>query len=271
MTSFESAWIGDLDKIKSLTLASWGPANNEPPLQIAVKCFETSPFSVAYFRGHYDVAKAIMAIAQAQYAPEEKARARYRIANDGEENSHDEDTSNKPNIHEEIVDDQYTINNIGQVSMQVKSRVKPITMLNWNLLVPSNYGDWLGGEIFGDCKRCLLDHAIIANDRKAFNFYYDLATHHAAETKDDDENEVQFEPFSPFAFDLAVTNGRIEILADMIKWEGAGLPLGQFVKKTGVELQVKPRYYPGLTVYGKKRYFLTRLLLHGTALNLKQE
>lgn len=212
---------------------------------------------MAYFRGHHDVAKAIMAIAQAQYAPEEPARARYRMQNmNDDDDDEDDEDSDGPNIYEEIVDEQFTIDNIGQVSMQVKSRVKPITMLNWLLLIPSDGGDWQSAES-GASNGRFWEYAILWNDRKAFKFYYDLAIqYHAAPTGNgsDDEDDGP-EPFSKWAFDLAIRCGRVEMLADMIKWEGAGLPLGQFVKKTGVELQAKPRFYQGLTVYGKKRYF----------------
>jgi hypothetical protein len=39
----------------------------------------------------------------------------------------------------------------------------------------------------------------------------------------------------------------------IIKRTGAGIPLDHLVKKSGVEIKKKPRYYQGLTVYGKKR------------------
>jgi hypothetical protein len=63
-----------------------------------------------------------------------------------------------------------------------------------------------------------------------------------------------FYPFPDAEFRLAVELGRVELLGEIIKRTGAGLPLEHLVKHTGVEIKVKPRYYQGLTVYGKKRY-----------------
>lgn len=55
------------------------PDNDEPPLQIAVNDRNNSPLSLAYLRGHMDVATAILKMAQAQYAPEERPHVRYSM------------------------------------------------------------------------------------------------------------------------------------------------------------------------------------------------
>lgn len=46
---FEAAWVGDLEKIKSLTLHAWGGEDKaEPPLKIAVEdSDENTLFSLA--------------------------------------------------------------------------------------------------------------------------------------------------------------------------------------------------------------------------------
>lgn len=250
---FEAAWSGDLDKIKALTLVSWDPENNEPPLQIAVKDWSNSPFSLAYTRGHLDVAKAILEIAQAQYVPEEKPMTRYRMQTGEEEDDEDEDDSmsvdDEPRIHGQIVDEQFTIDNIGQVSMQVKSRVKPLKMLEWAF--PTLQLDDGKHGFFGS--RSLLEHIISNDDRKGLKYYYYLTVYFSERDEDKDDEKNHFVAFPQSAFWNAVEHGRIGILAEMIKWAGAGLPLEALVKKTGVELKEKPRYYQGLTVYGKKR------------------
>lgn len=43
------------------------------------------------------------------------------------------------------------------------------------------------------------------------------------------------------------------MLAEVIKRTGAGLPLEEMVKDSGIEIEEPPEYYQGLTVYGKKR------------------
>lgn len=250
---FEAAWSGDLDKIKALTLVSWDPENNEPPLQIAVNDRSNSPFSLAYMRGHLDVAKAILEIAQAQYVPEEKPMTRYRMHASEEEDEEDEDCStsddDEPRIYGQIVDEQFTIENVGQVSMQVKSRIKPLKMLEWAF--PTLQTDDGGHRFTRDCT--LLEHVISNDDREALKYYYDLTVYFSDRDEDKDDENNHFVAFPQSAFWSAVEKGRIGILADMIKWAGAGLPLEALVKKTGVELKEKPKYYQGLTVYGKKR------------------
>ncbi len=57
-------------------------------------------------------------------------------------------------------------------------------------------------------------------------------------------------------FRRAIELGRTELLAEIIRRTGAGLPLEELVKGTGVEIKEKPRFYQGLTVYGKKRQAL---------------
>lgn len=248
---FEAAWSGDLDKIKALTLVSWDPENNEPPLQIAVNDRFNSPFSLAYTRGHLDVAKAILKIAKAQYVPEEKPATRYRISEEEDEEDEDDSMSDddEPRVYGQIVDEQFTIDNIGQVSMQVKSRIKPLKMLEWTFpILQSDDGKYRfsGG-------RSLLEHVISNDDRKGLKYYYDLTVYFSERDEDKNDENNHFVAFPQSAFWSAVEQGRIGILADMIKWAGAGLPLEALVKNTGVELKEKPRYYQGLTVYGKKR------------------
>lgn len=250
---FEAAWCGDLDKIKALTLVSWDPENNEPPLQIAVNDRSNSPFSLAYMRGHLDVAKAILEIAQAQYVPEEKPVTRYHMHSSKYDDSEDSDASmeddDEPRIFGQIVDEQFTIDNVGQVSMQVKSRTKPLAMLNWSF--PTLHLD--NGKHRFSGGRSLLDHVIANDDRKGLKYYYDLAVYYSDRDEDNDNENNRFVAFPQSAFWSAVEMGRIGILADMIQWAGAGLPLEALIKKTGVELKEKPKYYQGLTVYGKKR------------------
>lgn len=251
---FEAAWSGDLDKIKALTLVSWDPDNNEPPLQIAVNGHSNSPFSLAYLRGHLDVAKAILEIAQAQYAPEEKPLTRYRMQTSEEEDEEEEEEEDSATDHDElriygqIVDEQFTIDNIGQVSMQVKSRVKPLKMLEWTF--PTLHSEGGKDRFYG--RRSLLEHIIINDDRKGLKYYYDLTACFSGRDEEENENN-HLATFPQSAFWSAVEQGRVGLLADMIKWAGAGLPLEELVKKTGVELKEKPKYYQGLTVYGKKR------------------
>jgi hypothetical protein len=137
---FNAAFNGDLETIKMLTLTSWDDAKEEAPLQIAIRDQEAkSPFWLAFTRGHYNVAKAILEIAQAQYSPEGKPKTRYTMqaAEDGSDDDSgcDESVTSddaRPKIYSHIVDTQFTIDNVGQVSMQVKSRIKPLDIVGWS-------------------------------------------------------------------------------------------------------------------------------------------
>src|SRR5262249_15941736 len=87
-----------------------------------------------------DVARAILDIAKAQYAPEEKEKSRYVMetsADDDEVDSmpsdedEDSDVDAEPRIVEKTMGKKFTIENIGHVSMQVKSRTRPLELLSW--------------------------------------------------------------------------------------------------------------------------------------------
>lgn len=249
---FEAAWLGDLDKIKKLCLTSWDEEQTEAPLKIALYDNKgNSPFSLAYFRGHHDVAKAILEIAQAQYTPREKPEAEYKMhVNDTYEDDCSMDDSDNesvcsggsgPDIYRHIVGGEFTIENIGEVSMKVKSHTKPSEILHRNYPKPGEKGRQYG----------LLSRAVFNNDMQALKFVLGLAERFAADGGAEDKQT--FYPFPDSVFKLAIQKGHTELLAEIIKRTGAGLPLENLVKNTGVEIAEKPTYYQGLTVYGKKR------------------
>ena len=88
-------------------------------------------------RKHFEVAKAVLEIAQAQWAPKKEAVARYRmIAHDDhdDDDDHDGESDNseaheEPRIHMEVLNNQHTIENIGHVSMQVSSHTRAMDLL----------------------------------------------------------------------------------------------------------------------------------------------
>ncbi|KAK9418110.1 putative Ankyrin repeat-containing domain protein [Seiridium unicorne] len=254
---FEAAWSGDLQKIKTLTLSSWDADQVEPPLKMAVNDPKgNTPFSLAFLRGHLDVAKAIIEIVQAQWAPNEEKSKRYKMAREGDDDSYeeskDESDSDEPKIYEEIVDDQFTIENIGQVSMQVKSDVLASKFLNRNaptfVMHNGQMDEPRGSEN-------LMSFALRHNDKDRFKFLLDTGIHFTnfkPGTEEKDES-AKFFAFPEAQFRYAVSLGRTDMLSDAIKQAGAGIPLEHLVKKSGVEMKTKPRYYQGLTVYGKKR------------------
>ncbi|KAI1107653.1 ankyrin [Jackrogersella minutella] len=252
---FEAAFAGDLEVIKSLTLTSWDEDKQEPPLKIAVTDVKGhNPFSLAFLRGHYDVSKAILEIAQAQWAPKLEKTTRFTMNKEDEDSEDsDSDDNDEPEVYKKVIDDQFTIENIGQVSMQVESQTPASELLNWAAPTFTLRDDL---SKVGD-KRSLLSYVMRENDMKGFNFLVDLNirfAHMGHLHEDDDDNASgTFYTFPQSHFDEALRLGRTEMLAAVIKRLGAGIPIEDLVKKSGAELKVKPRYYQGLSVYGKKR------------------
>jgi hypothetical protein len=112
-------------------VAPWGISNNTP-LRITVQDRDSySPFHLAVLRGHLDVARAIVEISFAQYQlPDEEQSKTYRI---GDEDDDHVSASDEVAVYSEIVDDKFTIENIGEVATQVKSTTSPLAYISWTL------------------------------------------------------------------------------------------------------------------------------------------
>jgi ankyrin repeat protein len=258
---YEAAWDGNLQKIKSLTLALWGPENDRTPLKIAIQDTNGfSPFAIAILRGHLDLAKAILEIAQAQYQPKEQSgRLRYSMGPNGssdysECDSEEDEDDGSLHIFSEIVDEQYTIDNIGEVSTQVKSEVAPLALLTWSYRVSEFISDESGSQTKGDptAVRSLLQYAIWADNVDLLVFLLQLGAEYASRTAEDETTSRIF-PVAQGDLDYAIRLGRTRALAELIRRTGAGIPLEDLVKKSGVEVEEKPKYYQGLSVHGQKR------------------
>jgi hypothetical protein len=248
-----------LDKIKSLTLQSWDEAHTEPPLKIAVKDMRGNhPMSLAFLRGYPDVAKDILEIAKAQYTPEEKEKTQLQMQTftsdetDSAEES-DSDSDSGPRIVARFVDRKFTMENVGQASMQVKSRTRPIEILDW--LVPTF--EIKNGKLAADPNlptMSLLRCVINSDDLAGLKALLDMAAYFVSQGLDGDEEEpTRVYAFPESEFLRAIQLGRTQMLAEIIRRTGVGIPLDHLVKKSGVEVKEKPRFYQGLTVYGKKR------------------
>jgi len=233
-------------------LTSWDEAKSEAPLKIAVDDqHHNNPFSLAFLRGHYAVAKGILEIALAQYSPEQEPKMRYKmsVGREDEEYSEDEDSvmsdAEGLAVYGEIVDDQFTIDNIGEVSMQVNSKTKPLEMMDW-VCAPAHLDD-KGALDFSP-----LVHVTRNKNMEGLKFLLDMGEQFSAQSADSDSITSQLGTL-PNAFSTAIIQGHIEVLTELIKRTGAGLPLDNLIKDSGVEVKEKPRYYQGLSVYGKKR------------------
>lgn len=220
------------------------------PLKIAIQDSKGfSPFHVAILRGHLPVAKAILEVAQAQYQPKKAQRMKYTMNEDDEYSDEDSEADGDSiHVYSALVDEQFTIDNIGEVSTQVKSDVTPVAMLNRSCPVWSLVGDKDSQNLPGS----LLMYAINTDDANLAKYLLNLGVEFSTHPKDDNEfSSIYSVSYSDFTY--AMELGRIQILAEIIKRTGAGIPLDDLVKKSGVEVAEKPKYYRGLSVHGKKR------------------
>lgn len=268
MYRFQAAWDGDIETIKELTLAPWGPTSENTPLKIAVEDRDDqSPFSIAVLRGHLNVARAIVQISFAQYHPETKEeKARYRMGDDVDEydeDSIDDNGSDDVPVYKEIIDDRFTIDNIGEVSTQVKSKTSPVTFISWSCSA-WKYKKFFGSDtkftygvdnrtVSGGGRLSLTSWSIKTNNMRLFSFLLDLEIEWLDRLADKSDGSSAMLSFSDYDFKLAINYGRLDMLAEMIKHGGAGMDLESLVKTSGVKYHEKPKYYQGLSVHGRKR------------------
>ncbi|RFU74893.1 ankyrin repeat [Trichoderma arundinaceum] len=256
----QAAWSGDIETIKSLTLQAWGANEEQAPLKMAIyDNKQNSPFSIAFLRGHYNAAKAILEIIRAQWSALEKEKVRYKMQTQDEDDENEDsngegdeaESDSELRIVSEKVDKIFTIDDIGKVSMQVKSHTRPIHVIQSNaprIITKDDIPVQIGGTV------SLFIQAIDEDDTTGLKVLLGLVREYEeTELAGDEEASDKRFNLSPNDFLYAVQSGNTEALSLLIKRTGAGIPLDHLVKKSGVELKQKPRYYQGLTVYGKKR------------------
>ncbi|KAI5466053.1 ankyrin repeat-containing domain protein [Mariannaea sp. PMI_226] len=257
----EAAWANDIEKIKSLTLQAWGPEKDQPPLKAAIDDGNSNtPFSIAFLRGHHQAAWTLLEIIKAQWSAPEQKKVHYKIQHhqddeDDEDSALDSDGSdrdrdeNEPRIVSEKIDHQFTVENIGHVSMSVKSHVLPLDAILQPVVTFKCSGDQ---SVDLSEPKSLFTHVMDVDDNAGLKALLEMVHHFADEKQDDDKSSAVFS-FPMSVFHWAVEKGKTHQLSMIIKHTGAGIPLDSLVKKSGVKMNKKPRYYQGLSVYGKKR------------------
>lgn len=258
---FEAAWRGDLTTIKSLTLSMWGPDNDQTPLQISVRDNGSfSPFTIAVLRGHLGVAKAILEIVRIQYQPKEpKGRERYNMRTDDDDtdNSDEELTCDDHGIriYSEMIDDKFTIDDVGEVANQVKCQVTPLEVLSYSCsasaFIPKDERVLLSGGHHDLSPNNLVQYAIFMDNIDLLVYLLELGRKFS--TTSDAEESSRIYTVSQADFEFAIGLSRLRCLTELIRRSGAGIRLDELVEKSGVEVKEKPKYYQGLSVYGKKR------------------
>lgn len=257
--------------VKSLTLSSWGPSGENLPLQIAVRdSNDVSPFALAFYRGHASLAKIILDIAQMQYRPRDSAetRTRYAIDSDSDGESDEED---QLKIRSELLDENYTIADIGALAGTIKSKIPAMEMLCWSTQIwrfsdkpeseakldlcmttkgqlaqscrweshldpRSNFGRAWNERIL--LSGSLLHYAMAKESKELVDFLLQCGNDNAL--PEDPLNQRQF-TIDARDWIFAVERGNPQILAELIKVTGVGMPLEYLAKQTGVEEDEKPK------------------------------
>ncbi|KAJ5690610.1 hypothetical protein N7462_005002 [Penicillium macrosclerotiorum] len=255
---FEAAWDGDIDTIKALTIDMWGPEKDQPPLEISL-CDDLGSccLSISVLRGHLRAAKIILQILQAQYKVK-KSQTQVRFELDLEGASSDDEALP---IVGHAVDDQFTYENIGELAIQVESKVSPLMALKQECgafrFLEAEPADNEFKKVPTDRNSgyryirisTVFKYAIFKNDLALLDWLIKAAQDCTAR---DQENKSPF-MLSQEEFQLAIALGHTECIARLIQATAAGLPLTKMGEASGVESREEPQYYQGLSIRGKKR------------------
>ena len=138
---FEVVWAADAERVREMTTKS---SNGSSPLKIAVKDnLGVSPFHIAVMQGNYDLANMILEIANLQYQPDEPKENRKRyflrgkaeIDDEGLEDDIDSsDDSSSPEslpVDSELVDEEFTIDDVENLFKITASKIQSWEMLSW--------------------------------------------------------------------------------------------------------------------------------------------
>lgn len=161
-------------------------------------------------------------------------------------------------VYRMLVDEKFTVENIGEVETQVKSKISPLTFISWKhtaglytaIFEPDRVLTHGLDNRKTDLNKVntLTSWAIITNDKALFSFMLDLKLEWKDRLADSSKEPSGPPSFASSDYDLAIQYGRLDILAEMIKHGGAGMNLEALVKKSGVKYQEKPKFYQGLSV-----------------------
>ncbi|QIX01016.1 hypothetical protein AMS68_006533 [Peltaster fructicola] len=277
---FDAAWRGDVEAVRSYALMPWTDSEGTQQSSLEISSQDAmgfTPFAIAILRGHYELADIILQLAKAQYSPtvEDRDRRRVRLrgqGDDGNDHTDSEDDNSESDIplETEIIGDKFTVDNVGEVAASARSTHQPSAMLKWGWGVndctffnPKNVKCSSTQKDEDECEQSnrsllqrpqnLIQWAIWQGDTKALGFLLDAGTRYRpTNTEQGTEDPVPFS-VSRDDFLYAISANDPQCVSILIKSTCAGVPLQQFIKKSGTELDEKPKYYQGLSVRGVKK------------------
>lgn len=270
---FQASWEGNESRARELSFVPWEQdGEQQAPCEIATRDqHNMSPFSIAVIRGHLGLAKVILEIAEAQHTtpPEIAVKRHYEMDEDEEmEGSSDEEIRTTSRA----VDEEFTVEGIGESVLQAKSLRGPLDILNWSCPIASFVTREEESTVSAPFRLAnparksqdwccalpepvdLLQLAIWTDDRLLFKFLLELMRHYF-DKRAASQDVGQFSVFriEERHFDYAIRLDRKGAIAEMIKLGGAGVPLVALAEEAGIDVHDHPKTYKGLSVYGKKR------------------
>lgn len=286
---FEAAWTGKTDIVRRLCLEVGD--DEQHPLEVAVIDHNGfNVFSLAVLRTHYELATNILQIAALQYrGSEADQRKEYSLRAFDSDDSDDVDGDDQPRFHERLINDKFTIDDIDvDAAKNIKSNTSAAHMMNdchyqlWRFKT-SNREESLrrcrvqqlfdpnpyiysynstpldsGWSKFHACVNNenyrtqipLVTYAVVTNDTKMLKFILENELKHTNQEADELLKSV---PDRKDDLHQALSLGYTDIVDLLLRSRGTLLPLEHLAEKSGVTIDEAPKYYQGLSVYGKKR------------------
>jgi ankyrin repeat protein len=271
------------------------PEKKLPPLLITTKDpWDLNVFAIALVKKNYELAQVILDIAAAQYAPEGPKKAkkwRFRISGADEVDSDCEYEADEVPLTSELVDDDFTIEDLGALNAAAGSTVSPADMLldSYPLWVVQHPLDKSAGDIhrqddeewkpwfrwsnyyglqaaFRDVVSrfwvddYLLSHAVHNNDMNLVKFLMravkgakvlSFDEGHGALSNNDKRWRLQLER----ELNECVRKDKPELVELFITETAIGMPITDIFGSIAVpeEERKKPQYYQGLKIRGKHK------------------
>ncbi|OJD23371.1 hypothetical protein ACJ73_05275 [Blastomyces percursus] len=206
------------------------------------------------------------------------------------ESEPDESDNEGVRVRFDVVDDQQTIDDVREADVvnAGKYGTSALSLLNTNRDMSMFLGNenaaamkhehekladnhvsnwcrypWMDSIDMGQLKATrhmdLMNFAVQRNDMATVKFLVEQKTHYLANAPAEVNGIVSCEAghkfiiVGPEILNMCVRDGRTEMLGYLMSKTGLGFPFQALMKEAGIKADTEPKYYRGLSVYGKKR------------------
>lgn len=258
---FEAVWQGDIKTVKRLTLQPRTDQKGKSlsPLAVAIVDVQNnSPFAIALSRGHYELARTIYRIAEAQYRPPHCQQSSPKNSNGSESDEFselseetDEDWADEQcadhieKIVAFLADDEITTNEVRKMHLKILKPcpLSPALMFSWpgsaEIDGRDNVGSLPCSKRQAISPENITARALYRNDSEMLSCILDLAEEPRQIVIEEDWKEVtkgNSFALNDHAFKIGLQSATPEILTLLIKRTAAGIPLDMLAEQSGVDL-----------------------------------